>query len=123
LTGHGIDLEHSFVQGVPSTTIIAGDDQTTQIQSLVQALSSIRLSTVIPPLQQNLITQAVLEFPLDIVQTGIANANFDLRNPFTASCVPCAYIRARARSLQDQLAARHRKRHLPRPQPRSDQRA
>lgn len=34
---------------------------------------------------ENLVTRAQLVFPADIVQTGIADANFDLSDPFTAS--------------------------------------
>ncbi|KEI38214.1 uncharacterized protein L969DRAFT_517877 [Mixia osmundae IAM 14324] len=78
-------LLENFVQGIPSSTVIIGSADTTPIDSLKQALSTIKLGTVIPPLMQNLITQANLVFPLDIVQTGIAQATFNLDNPFTAA--------------------------------------
>ncbi|GAA95808.1 hypothetical protein E5Q_02465, partial [Mixia osmundae IAM 14324] len=78
-------LLENYVQGVASATIIVGTDTTTPIESLQQALGTIRLNTIIPPLMQNLITQANLVFPLDIVQTGRALATFNLDNPFTAA--------------------------------------
>jgi hypothetical protein len=78
-------LLQNFVQGVPSTTQINGFEGTTPITSLQAALSTIKLVAVIPPINQNLITQASLSFPLDIAQTKIANANFKLANPFTAA--------------------------------------
>ncbi|KEI38050.1 uncharacterized protein L969DRAFT_18838 [Mixia osmundae IAM 14324] len=81
----GQQLLENYVQAVPSDTIIVGSASTTPIESLQQALGTIRLNTVIPPLMQNLITQANLVFPLDIVQTGIAQATFNLDNPFTAA--------------------------------------
>lgn len=78
-------LLENFVQAVPSDTIIQGTRQTTPIASLQYALSAIQLSTVIPPLEQNLVTQANLAFPLDIGTTGVAEATINLGNPFTAS--------------------------------------
>lgn len=75
----------NYVQAIPSDTIIRGREDTTQIDSLRQALQTIALNTVIPPLQQKLITQANLDFPIDIAETSIASATFTLQNPFTAS--------------------------------------
>lgn len=34
---------------------------------------------------ENLVRRASLTFPKNILDTGIANTNFDLANPFTAS--------------------------------------
>jgi len=63
-----------------------GSVDTTPIESLQLALSEIKLSpVVIPALHQNLITSTTLDFPANIVQTGIASVEFTLSNPFTAS--------------------------------------
>lgn len=48
----GQTLLENFVQAIVSTAIIVGDDNTTPIESLKQALGSIRLSTDIPPLMR-----------------------------------------------------------------------
>lgn len=82
---NGEVLLENFVQGILSETIIEGSATTTSIKSLQPALATIRLVADIPPLQQNLITQANLAFPLDIAQTYIADATFNLANPFTAN--------------------------------------
>ncbi|KAJ9479823.1 hypothetical protein PHBOTO_003303 [Pseudozyma hubeiensis] len=84
-TRAGQTLLENYVQGIVSNTIIQGTTDTTPIESLKQALSGIRLNADIPPLMQLLITTARLTIPPNIAQTGIAQANFDLRNPFTAS--------------------------------------
>ncbi|KAJ1033702.1 hypothetical protein NDA13_001683 [Ustilago tritici] len=84
-TRAGQTLLENYVQGIVSNTIIQGTRDTTPIESLKQALSGIRLNADIPPLKQLLITVARLRIPPNIAQTGIAQANFDLRNPFTAS--------------------------------------
>ncbi|KAM0789126.1 hypothetical protein ACM66B_003180 [Microbotryomycetes sp. NB124-2] len=88
-------LLENFVQAVPSDTIILGTDNTTPIDSLVEALKQLRIGTVIPPLEQNLITQANLVFPPDIADTFIAQATFNLQNPFTAS-INLVSVNARA---------------------------
>lgn len=84
-TASGQLLLENFVQGTPSDTIIFGSDSTTPIASLKSALGSIKLGTSIPPIHQNLITQANLNIPINVGQTGVVNANFILGNPFTAS--------------------------------------
>ncbi|KAJ7072466.1 hypothetical protein C8F01DRAFT_1299136 [Mycena amicta] len=82
----GQAMLENFLQGINSDTVIAGTSASTPIQSLQQALSEIHLSPVtIPALHQNLLESATIEFPTDIVQTGIAQASFVLSNPFTAS--------------------------------------
>ncbi|EST10168.1 Protein of unknown function DUF3712 [Kalmanozyma brasiliensis GHG001] len=81
----GQTLLENYVQGIVSSTIIQGTYDTTPIESLKQALAGIALTGDIPPLRQLLITVARLSIPPNIAQTGIAQANFDLRNPFTAS--------------------------------------
>ena len=68
-----------------SDTTISGSSDTTPIDSLEPALAQIQLSATIPALHQNLITATHIEFPSNIVKTGIAAATFDLSNPFTAS--------------------------------------
>ncbi|KAL8279026.1 hypothetical protein RQP46_008484 [Phenoliferia psychrophenolica] len=78
-------LLENFVQGVASDTIIVGTSSTTDIASLKDALATIRLATTIPPLHQNLVTQVNLKIPLDIAETGIAQATIVLENPFTAA--------------------------------------
>lgn len=78
-------LLENYVQGIVSTIAIQGYPGTTPIDSLKQALSGIRLQADIPPLTQLLITRARLRIPPNIAQTGVAQANVDLRNPFTAS--------------------------------------
>ena len=70
---------------MPSGTLIIGNKDTTSIGSLTAALATIKLATTIPPIHQNLITQANLAFPVDIGATGVAQATFILGNPFTAS--------------------------------------
>lgn len=62
-----------------------GTSDTTPIASLREALQTIQLGTTIPALNRTLVTQANLDFPLDIGDTGIADATFNLDNPFTAS--------------------------------------
>ncbi|GAA6063179.1 hypothetical protein JCM10212_003114 [Sporobolomyces blumeae] len=84
-TAAGQLLLENYVQGVNSSTIIAGNRDTTPIASLKEALATIRLNTVIPALQQNLITEADLSFPINIGETSIANVKVVLQNPFTAS--------------------------------------
>lgn len=76
----------NYLQGVDSLTTIMGTSSSTSIGSLEPALAQINLSPVtIPALHQNLIGSASLEFPTDIVQTGVASTTFTLANPFTAS--------------------------------------
>ncbi len=82
----GETLLENYLQGVDSSTTIVGTMDTTPIESLQLALSEIKLSpVVIPALHQNLITSTSLEFPTNIVQTGVASVTFVLSNPFTAS--------------------------------------
>ena len=81
----GQRLLERFIQGTPSDTIISGGSKTTPIASLSAALASIRLATTIPPITENLISEARLSFDVDIGKTGVANAAFILSNPFTAS--------------------------------------
>lgn len=76
----------NYLQGVDSQTTIMGTSSSTSIGSLEPALAQINLSPVtIPALHQNLIGSASLEFPTDIVQTGVASTTFTLANPFSAS--------------------------------------
>jgi hypothetical protein len=70
---------------LPSDTIIAGNSGTTPIASLSAALESIKLATTIPPLFQNLVTQANLVFPVDIGTTGVASTTVTIENPFTST--------------------------------------
>ncbi|KIK99094.1 hypothetical protein PAXRUDRAFT_30734 [Paxillus rubicundulus Ve08.2h10] len=85
-TAAGQTMLENYLQGVDSNTVIMGSTSSTPIESLQVALSQINLSPVtIPALHQNLIGSATLEFPIDIVQTGIASTSFTLSNPFTAS--------------------------------------
>jgi hypothetical protein len=82
----GQQLLENFLQGVDSDSVIAGTTDSTPISSLKTALSEILLKPVtIPALHQTLIKSATIEFPTDIVQTGISQAAFTLANPFTAS--------------------------------------
>lgn len=78
-------LLENYVQNVTSDALVAGNDQTTPIPSLLQGLSGISLSTQIPPLFKLIVTEAILEVPKDIAQTGIAMVNVVIANPFTAS--------------------------------------
>lgn len=85
-TAAGQAMLENYLQGIDSSTVILGTTSSTPIGSLQLALSEIKLSPVtIPALQQNLIDTATLEFPTNIVQTGIASTSFTLANPFTAS--------------------------------------
>ncbi|KAH7915074.1 hypothetical protein BJ138DRAFT_1122997 [Hygrophoropsis aurantiaca] len=85
-TAAGQTMLENYLQGINSDTTISGSTDSTPIDSLKTALSQISLSPVtIPALHQNLIGSASLEFPTDIVQTGIASTTFTLDNPFTAS--------------------------------------
>lgn len=84
-TTSGQLLLENFIQGTPSDTIIFGGPNTTPIKSLQAALGAIKLGTTIPPIHQNLITEALLSFPLDVGSSGLAEARFVLGNPFTAS--------------------------------------
>lgn len=85
-TAAGQTMLENYLQGVDSNTVILGTTSSTPIGSLQLALSQIKLSPVtIPALHQNLINTATLEFPTDIVQTGVASTSFTLANPFTAS--------------------------------------
>ncbi|KAK7064212.1 hypothetical protein R3P38DRAFT_3165227 [Favolaschia claudopus] len=82
----GQKLLENFLQGVDSDTAIAGTTGSTPINSLKTALSQILLKPVtIPALHQTLIKSATIQFPTNIVQTGISQAAFTLANPFTAS--------------------------------------
>ncbi|KAF8557967.1 hypothetical protein OG21DRAFT_1504634 [Imleria badia] len=85
-TAAGQTMLENYLQGIDSNTVILGTTSSTPIGSLQLALSQIKLSPVtIPALHQNLINTATLEFPTDIVQTGVATTSFTLANPFTAS--------------------------------------
>ncbi|KIY74263.1 hypothetical protein CYLTODRAFT_363931 [Cylindrobasidium torrendii FP15055 ss-10] len=76
----------NYIQGVDSDTTIRGSTDSTPIESLKDALSQISLSPVtIPAMHETLIKSADISFPLDIVQTGTAQADFTLDNPFSAS--------------------------------------
>ncbi|KAE9401586.1 hypothetical protein BT96DRAFT_918717 [Gymnopus androsaceus JB14] len=82
----GQTLLENYIQGINSSTSIAGSTSSTPIESLQEAMSEIKLSPVIiPALEQNLIVSTSLTFPTDIVSTGVAEATFTLDNPFTAS--------------------------------------
>lgn len=82
----GQTLLENFLQGIDVDTEIAGSTDSTSIGSLKEALAQIKLSPVtIPALHQTLIKSTTIEFPTDIVQTGIAQVSFVLANPFTAS--------------------------------------
>ncbi|KAL1735691.1 hypothetical protein EV714DRAFT_280260 [Schizophyllum commune] len=84
--GAGRNLLENYIQGVDSDTMIQGSTESTDVESLKEALSEIRLAPVtIPALHQTLVTAASLKFPVDIVDTGIASATVDIANPFTAS--------------------------------------
>jgi hypothetical protein len=92
----------NFIQGVDSEVAIAGSQSSTQVESLQDALSHVRLSPVkIPALHQNLINSTSLTFPADIVQTGVATASFILANPFTAGIT---LLRAKATATYQGLA-------------------
>ncbi|GAA5937070.1 uncharacterized protein JCM15063_000146 [Sporobolomyces koalae] len=78
-------LLENYIQNVNSSTVIEGNSDTTPIASLKQALATIRLNTIIPAYDQNLITKAALSFPINIGETSIAEAIVTLQNPFTAS--------------------------------------
>ncbi|GAA5897781.1 hypothetical protein JCM8208_000260 [Rhodotorula glutinis] len=78
-------LLENFIQGIVSDVAIVGTPNTTPYGSLQKALGTISIQTSIPPIYQLLITKASLSFPVDIADTGIAEASFDLSNPFTAS--------------------------------------
>lgn len=84
-TASGQLLLENYVSNITSNALVAGTDQTTNIESLVQALSSIRLSTDIPSLMRQIVRQAALVVPPEIAQTGIAAASVVIDNPFTAS--------------------------------------
>ena len=82
----GRALLENFLQGVDVDTTISGGVDSTPIESLKLALSQISLSPVkIPALHQSLIKSVAIQFPADIVSTGIAQSSFVLDNPFTAS--------------------------------------
>ena len=81
----GSTLLENFLQGIISGTVIVGSSDTTSVESLVPALEQIKLNADIPALHQNLITATNIEFPSNIIQTGIASATVSLSNPFTAS--------------------------------------
>ncbi|KAJ7143355.1 hypothetical protein C8R43DRAFT_1089003 [Mycena crocata] len=82
----GQKLLENFLQGVDSESVIAGTTGSTPISSLKTALSEILLKPVtIPALHQTLIQSATIQFPTDIVKTGITQAKFTLANPFTAN--------------------------------------
>ena len=82
----GQTLLENYLQGIDSDTVILGSSGSTLIESLQLALSQIKLTPVsIPALHQNLIDTATLDFPTNVVQTGVASTSFTLDNPFTAS--------------------------------------
>jgi hypothetical protein len=82
----GRTLLENFLQGIDANTAIVGTTSATNVQSLKQALSQIRLSPVtIPALNRTLIQSVSLTFPQNIVDTGVATTTFTLSNPFTAS--------------------------------------
>ncbi|KAF9451269.1 hypothetical protein P691DRAFT_757432 [Macrolepiota fuliginosa MF-IS2] len=82
----GRTLLQDFLQGINVDTAIVGSTSATDIQSLQQALSQIRLSPVtIPALNTTLIKSVSLTFPINIVDTGIATTKVTISNPFTAS--------------------------------------
>lgn len=78
-------LLENYVQNITSDAVVQGNSQTTPIPSLLEGLSGITLSTSIPPLEKLIVVQARLVVPKDIAQTGIAQVNVAIANPFTAS--------------------------------------
>lgn len=81
----GQTLLENYVSNITSPAVVAGTQQTTPIESLIQALSGIRLTADIPPLNKQIVVQARLVVPKDIAQTGVAQASVNIANPFTAS--------------------------------------
>ncbi|GAA5951249.1 hypothetical protein JCM3765_002422 [Sporobolomyces pararoseus] len=84
-TAAGELLLENYIQNVVSDVEIVGTPNTTPYGSLSEALGKISIKTQIPPINQLLVTSATLSFPIDIADTGIAQAKFTLSNPFTAS--------------------------------------
>jgi hypothetical protein len=84
-TAAGELLLENYIQNVVSDVAIVGTPNTTPYGSLSEALGRISINTQIPPINQLLVTSATLSFPIDIADTGIAQAKFTLSNPFTAS--------------------------------------
>ena len=81
----GQTMLENYVQGIESTTKIHGTKDTTDIASLKQAMSGIDLMVKIPPLHKLIILEDRLVIPKNIDKTHIAQASFQLANPFTAS--------------------------------------
>ncbi|GAA5914535.1 uncharacterized protein JCM6883_003197 [Sporobolomyces salmoneus] len=84
-TAAGELLLENYIQNIVSDVAIVGTPNTTPYGSLSEALGKISINTQIPPINQLLVTSATLSFPIDIADTGIAEAKFTLSNPFTAS--------------------------------------
>lgn len=83
-------LFSQYVSGVNQTLNVGGDSVepsgpgSPAVAWLSTAFKTLELNVTLPGLQQQLIVGASLTFPTDIVQTGIAEATFNLDNPFTA---------------------------------------
>ncbi|KAI8096238.1 uncharacterized protein BX664DRAFT_323438 [Halteromyces radiatus] len=74
----------AFVMGKNSSASIGGFQQSTAIQSLVKALSAIKIDTTLPGLKSPLIQSAALTVLPDTIQTSIVNVAVSIANPFTA---------------------------------------
>lgn len=81
----GQKMLENYVQGIKSEAEIRGSRSATDVESLKEALSGIKLPTTIPPLHQLLIPNARLKIPKNIAATFKALTSFTLQNPFTAS--------------------------------------
>lgn len=81
----GQSMLQNYVNNITSDAMVAGNQDTTQIPSLLKGLGGISLATKIPPLEKMIVIGTTLVVPKNIAQTGIASASVTITNPFTAT--------------------------------------
>ncbi|KAI9321449.1 hypothetical protein BX666DRAFT_2129623 [Dichotomocladium elegans] len=90
----GQTLLNTFVMGQTNEVSIVGYDESTPIQSLSKALSSIRLTTDLPGLTSQLIQGSSLVVLDDSPMTGIVHVKVTIANPFSASLAITSVVSA-----------------------------
>jgi hypothetical protein len=80
----GQNLLTTFVGGQNNTVGIAGDSNSTMIQSLAYAFGNVSLTSNLPGLQSKLIQSAGLTVYTNTVQTNVAGTTVTIANPFSA---------------------------------------
>ncbi|CAG8458295.1 13175_t:CDS:2 [Acaulospora colombiana] len=77
-------LLSQFIANVTQPLSIVGSQNSTNIDSLKEAFSQIKIDTFLPPLGRRLLLSSFVAFQNDTLKTGVAFGGFTLLNPFKA---------------------------------------